>query len=194
MRKLILSIFTFALSTSAYFSQCNVSINADKAKFCSDEKGILTAKTADSKKIPDYSESKKVFDLKDAKIDPSLLSLINSGVLTGVKIPLGDTIKGFSNIPIPGIQLKNAIITTGKIKIGIETDLKQDLSVYFQLPYFKINGKPFTDSIIIEGNKIAPTGLIQFSKDIDLKNAVVDFTAGNPTQYNTVYYKVLPAI
>ena len=194
MRKLILSIFTFALSTSAYFSQCNVSINADKAKFCSDEKGILTAKTADSKKIPDYSESKKVFDLKDAKIDPSLLSLINSGVLTGVKIPLGDTIKGFSNIPIPGIQLKNAIITTGKIKIGIETDLKQDLSVYFQLPYFKINGKPLTDSIVIKGSSISSTGILTFSKELDLKNAIVDFSAGNSNLYNTINYKVLPVI
>jgi hypothetical protein len=194
MRKLLLSIFTITLSTSAYFSQCNVTINADKIKFCSDEKGIITAKTADLKTIPDFSDSKEIFNIKSLGLNTDILNLIKSGVLTNISYPIKDTVKGSFNMPIPGVELKTASVTTGKLKLALETDLKQNFKIYFQLPYFKINGKPLTDSIIIEGNKIAPTGLIQFSKDIDLKNAVVDFTAGNPTQYNTVYYKVLPAI
>ncbi len=191
MRKLILSIFTFALSTSAYFSQCNVSINANKAKFCSDEKGILTAKTADSKRIPDYSESNKIFDIKDLKLTPDIIGLINKGYMTGISYPI-DTVKGSFTMPIPNIQLKNAIITSGKLKIAIETDLKQDLTVYFQLPYFKINSKPLTDSIVIKAGNIA-TGLLTFSSEIDLKNAVVDFSAGDPKLSNVIYYKIRPS-
>jgi hypothetical protein len=41
---------------------------------------------------------------------------------------------------------------------------------------------------------INSTGLVSFQKEFDLTNAIVDFSAGNPSQYNIVSYKVRPSI
>lgn len=192
MKKLLLSIFTLVMGTSNFFGQCNVTLKADKQKFCSDENSILTATPSDLRSIPDFSDSKKVFDVNDLKLDKTYISLINSGTLSGLTFPFNET-SGEFNMNIQGVQLKNTVISSGKLMITIETDLKQDLKVVFELPYFKINGKTLKDSIMVTGNANT-TGLVSFPKEFDLTNAIVDFSAGNPSQYNIVSYKVKPSI
>lgn len=193
MKKLLLSILTLVLGTTNYFGQCNVTLTSNKQKFCSDENATLLASPSDLKNIPDFSDSKQIFDLKDLNLTQQIIGFINNGTLTGLSYPI-DTVKGSFNMNIPGVQLKNATVTSGKIKIGIETDLKQDLKIYFQLPYFKINGKPLTDSIFVTGVTNTTSGMVTFSKELDLTNAIIDFSAGNPSLYNIVYYKVKPSI
>ena len=192
MKKLLLSIFTVVMGTSNFFSQCNVTLKAEKQKFCSDENSILTATPSDLRSIPDFSDSKKVFDVKDLKLDQTYISLINSGTLSGLTFPFNET-SGEFNMNIQGVQLKNTVISSGKLKITIETDLKQDLKVVFELPYFKINGKTLKDSIMVTGNANS-TGLVSFPKEFDLTNAIVDFSSGDPSKYNIVSYKVKPSI
>lgn len=194
MKKLLLTAFTLSFVISNYFGQgCAVSLTADKQKICSDEIAKLNSIPTDLKSMQDFSDSKKVFDMKDLKLPLDVIGLINTGKLTGLSYPI-DTVKGSFNMNMPGVQLKNVIVSSGKIKVTVETDLKQDLRFYFQLPYFKINGKSLTDSIIISGVKNTTPGLVLFSKEIDLTNAIVDFSAGNPNQYNIVSYKVKPSI
>lgn len=192
MKKLLLSIFTLVMGTSNFFGQCNVTLKAEKQKFCSDENSILTATPSDLISIPDFSDSKKVFDVKDLKLDQTYIGFINNGTLSGLTFPFNET-SGEFNMNIQGVQLKNTIISSGKLMITIETDLKQDLKVVFELPYFKINGKSLKDSIMVTANTNS-TGLVSFPKEFDLTNAIVDFSSGDPSKYNLVSYKVKPSI
>lgn len=192
MKKILLSILTLVLGTSNFFGQCKVTLTSNKQKFCSDESSILTATPSDLRSIPDFSDSKKVFDVNDLKLDKAYISLINSGTLSGLTFPFNET-SGEFNMNIQGVQLKNTVISSGKLMITIETDLKQDLKVVFELPYFKINGKTLKDSIMVTGNTNS-TGLVSFPKEFDLTNAIVDFSSGDPSKYNIVSYKVKPSI
>lgn len=192
MKKILFSILTLALGISKYNAQCSVTLSSDKQKFCSDESTILNAMPSDLKSIPDFSDSKKVFDVKDLKLDQTYIGLINSGTLSGLTFPFNET-NGEFNMNIQGVQLKNTIISSGSLKITIETDLKQDLKVVFELPFFKINGKSLKDSIMVTANT-SNTGIVSFPKEFDLTNAIVDFSSGDPNKFNIVSYKVKPSI
>ena len=192
MKKILFSILTLVLGISKYNAQCNVTLSSDKQKFCSDESTILNATPSDLKSIPDFSDSKKVFDVKDLKLDQTYIGLINNGTLSGLTFPFNET-NGEFNMNIQGVQLKNTIISSGSLKITIETDLKQDLKVVFELPFFKINGKSLKDSIMVTANTNS-TGLVSFPKEFDLTNAIVDFSSGDPSKFNIVSYKVKPSI
>ena len=192
MKKILFSILTLVLGISNYNAQCNITLSAEKQKFCSDEKTTLNAVPSDLKSIPDFSDSKKVFDVKDLKLDQTIINLINSGYASGINYPFDET-KGEFNMNLQGVELKNTVISSGSLTITLQTDLKQDLKVVFELPYFKINGKSLKDSILVTANTNS-TGLVSFPKEFDLTNAIVDFSAGNPSQFNIVSYKVKPTI
>jgi hypothetical protein len=117
--------------------------------------------------------------------------LIKSGNATGVGLPLPET-KGTSTMNLTNIKLKSVVVTSGKIKISIQTDLKQDLKVVFELPNFKIKGLSLKDSIFISGKNSA-AGIVNFEKEIDLANAIVDFSNGDQNLYNTISYVVKPS-
>jgi hypothetical protein len=192
MKKLLLSIFTLVMGTSNFFGQCNVTLKAEKQKICSDENSTLTALPSDLKSIADFSDIKKVFDVQELKLDQTAISFITSGLAGGISYPFNET-SGEFNMNIQEVQLKNTVISSGKLMITIETDLKQDLKVVFELPYFKINGKSLKDSIMVTANTNS-TGLVSFPKEFDLTNAIVDFSSGDPSKYNIVSYKVKPSI
>jgi hypothetical protein len=192
MKKLLLSIFTLVMGTSNFFGQCNVTLKAEKQKICSDENSTLTALPSDLKSIADFSDIKKVFDVQELKLDQTAISFITSGLAGGISYPFNET-SGEFNMNIQEVQLKNTVISSGKLMITIETDLKQDLKVVFELPYFKINGKSLKDSIMVTANTNI-SGLVSFPKEFDLTNAIVDFSSGDPSKYNIVSYKVKPSI
>jgi hypothetical protein len=192
MKKLLFTVFTFAFVSSNYFGQqCTVSLTADKQKICSDEMAKLTFATTDLKSVPDFSESKQIFDIKELKLDPLSVSIIKSGKANGLGYTFNET-KGVFNMNLANTQLKNIVVTTGKVKISIQTDLKQDLKVVFELPNFKIKGLSLKDSIFITGNS-STSGLVNYEKEIDIANANVDFSNGNPSLYNTISYVVKPS-
>jgi hypothetical protein len=193
MKKIVLSLTTLLLgSIMNVNAQCSVKLNADKLKICSDENATLSTLSSDIQSIPDFSDSKNVFNVSDLKLDPTIISLIQSGVLNNVSYPFAQTSGNF-NLSLNGYQLKNTVISSGTIDVSIVTDLKQDLKLIFELPYFKINGKSIKDSILIDG-KNAGTGTKTFTKSFNLKDAVVDFSAGDPNKYNIVSYIVKPSI
>lgn len=193
MKKILLGI-SVLLAASSYKvnAQCGVKLNADKNKFCSDKSAILTATPSDIQAIPDFTDSKQVFNVADLKLDQTMISLIQSGVLQNVSYPFSQSTGTFA-LSLNGYQLKNTVISSGTIDVSIVTDLKQDLKVVFELPYFTIGGKPIKDSILVDG-KTAKQGKQTYSKSFDLKNAIVDFSAGDNTKYNLVKYVVKPSI
>ena len=191
MKKYLL-VTMITLINLSVFGQCIVNLTTTKNTICPGEKTTLIANSSEVKSIPNLSDTRKVFDMKDAKLSPDIINLIKMGALTGISYPM-DTVKGVFNLSLPGIQLKNALISSGKLTISLETDLKQDMTVYVELPYFKVNGLSLKDSIIINGSSVQnTTGMSTFSKVIDITNASADFTSGNPTLYNTITYKVKP--
>ena len=193
MKKYLL-VTMITLINLSVFGQCIVNLTTTKNTICPGEKTTLEAKSSNLLSLPDLSDSRKAFDMKDTKLDPTVLTLIKSGLLSGVTIPLA-TSTGTFNMNLPGIQLKNTLISSGKLTISLETDLKQDMTVYVELPYFKVNGLSLKDSILIKGSNIQnTTGMSTFSKVIDITNASADFTSGNTTLYNTISYIVKPSV
>ena len=193
MKKYLL-VTIITLINLSVFGQCIVNLTTTKNTICPGEKTTLEAKSSNLLSLPDLSDSRKAFDMKDTKLDPTVLTLIKSGLLTGVTIPLA-TSTGTFNMNLPGIQLKNTLISSGKLTISLETDLKQDMTVYVELPYFKVNGLSLKDSILIKGSSIQnATGMSTFSKVIDITNASADFTSGNTTLNNTISYIVKPSV
>ena len=192
MKKLLSTAFTLSFVISNYFGQgCTVSLTADKQKICPEEIAKLTSATVDLKSVPDFSDSKNIFNIKDLKLDQTIVTLIKSGNANGVGLPLPET-KGTSTMNLTNIKLKSVVVTSGKIKISIQTDLKQDLKVVFELPNFKIKGLSLKDSIFISGKNSA-AGIVNFEKEIDLANAIVDFSNGDQNLYNTISYVVKPS-
>ena len=193
MKKYLL-VTMITLINLSVFGQCIVNLTTTKNTICPGEKTTLEAKSSNLLSLPDLSDSRKAFDMKDTKLDPTVLTLIKSGLLSGVTVPLA-TSTGTFNMNLPGIQLKNTLISSGKLTISLETDLKQDMTVYVELPYFKVNGLSLKDSILIKGSNIQnTTGMSTFSKVIDITNASADFTSGNTTLYNTISYIVKPSV
>jgi hypothetical protein len=193
MNKLLLTISSVLLTgLVGVNAQCNVKLSADKTKFCSDDKATLSATPSSLTGLPDYSDSKQVFNVADLKLDQQTVNLIKAGVFNGISYPLNKS-NGDFTLALNGYQLKNTVITSGSIDVSIITDLKQDLKFVFELPYFKINGKSIKDSIQVTGAN-AGTGKQTFTKSFDLKNAVVDFSVGDPSKYNIVRYAVSPTI
>jgi hypothetical protein len=194
MKKIVLCLYTLLLGGIINANaQCSVTINADKTKICSNDKVTLSALSSDIQTLPDFSESNKVFDVKDLNLDVSIISLIQSGAMNNVAYAFPQS-SDFFTLSLNGYQLKNTVIASGSIDVIIETDLKQDLKVVFELPYFKINGKSIKDSIYVDGKSAGTSGFKSFTKSFDLKGAVIDFSAGDPTKYNLVKYIVKPSI
>lgn len=193
MKKVFLPILILFLGISNYFGQCGISLSTSKQKFCSDESAILTAFTQELKSIPNFSETKEFFRIKDLNLNQSTISLITDGLL-----PLGTgySLKAFKDTTTmyfnDNTELKKVNVTSGKISISITTDLKQDLKVVFELPYFKINGIKIKDSILISGVS-TNTGSETFTKTIDLSNSEIDFTSGNINKVNSIAYVITPS-
>lgn len=194
MKKTILCLSTLLLGGIINANaQCSVKINADKTKICSNDKITLSAASSDIQTLPDFSESKEVFNIDSLKLSKELIAAINlgGGENFGYTLPQkSDTFK----LALNGYQLKNTIIASGSIDIIIETDLKQNGKIIFELPYFKIKGKSIKDSILIDGKTAGSSGFKSFTKTFDLKDAEIDFSAGDPTKYNIVSYTIKPSI
>ena len=195
MKKIVLCLSTllFGGIINANAQQCSVKITADKTKICSNDKVTLSAASSDIQTLPDFSESKEVFKIAELNLDPTMITVINNGGFQNFGYTLtqkSDTFK----LSLNGYQLKNTIIASGSIDVIIETDLKQNGKIIFELPYFKINGKSIKDSILIDGKTAGNDGFKSFTKTFDLKDAEVDFSAGDPTRSNIVSYTIKPSI
>ena len=173
-------------------AQCTVSLNRNKTKICSNDKVTLNATPSSQKSIPNTSKTETVFDLSTDDNFKNLTSVIQTGLLNGTSYPLSQ-FKGNFTLPLVGLQLKNTIISSGSIDVSIKTDLKQDLKIVFELPYFIKNGKALKDSFMIDG-KAPGIGYQTISKTFDLTNSTIDFSAGDPANYNIVSYKINPII
>ena len=173
-------------------AQCTVSLNRDKTKICSNDKVTLNATPSSQKSIPNTSKTETVFDLSTDANFQSAKDFVNGGIFNGKSFTL-TVPPGKFTLPLVGLQLKNTIISSGSIDVSIKTDLKQDLKIVFELPYFIKNGKALKDSFMIDG-KAPGIGYQTISKTFDLANSTIDFSAENPANYNIVSYKINPTI
>ena len=194
MKKILLTISAITLASSYFFGQtpnCSVKISSLKTKICSDETTSITAIVSSITSLPNVSDSSQIFAMKNIKeINSQVIAGVNSGFVKGLTFPIPDFNKE-TTLNIPNIKLKNTVVTSGNLDIKFTTDLNQGLQIIFELPYFKINGKSLIDTIQISGNQSAKSGeKFTSNVSIDLTNAIIDFTAGDPSKFNVISYKI----
>jgi ribosomal protein L24E len=197
MKKILLTISVITLASSYFFGQqCKTSLYVPNSKICSNEYATLTANPSFITSVPNTKDSSEVFNLSTIKeINQTVVTAINSGLGGSfISIPIPDFSKE-TTMDLNGIKLTNTIVTSGSLNLKYTTNLNQDLTIIFELPYFKINGKSLKDTILIKGDPTAKAGNI-FTDivNINLKNAIIDFTAGNPLKYNVISYKITSSV
>jgi hypothetical protein len=191
MKKILLTISAITLASSYFFGQCKVTLSPDRTKICSDETTSIKALVSSITSVPNFTESFQIFAVKDIKgINMDVINGIKLGLGKGLTFPIPDLIKE-TTLNIPNIKLKNTVVTSGNLDIKFTTDLNQSLEIIFELPYFKINDKSLIDTIKISGNQTAKAGeKFTSNVSIDLSNAIIDFTAGDPSKFNIISYKI----
>jgi hypothetical protein len=195
MKKIVLTLSAIVLASTYFFGQCTVEISTPNLKICSNQSAILTSKPFSLTSVPNILDSSEIINLSTVKdITPDMVKIINSMGGSGISLPIPNFSKE-TEVNLPGIKLINTNVTSGSINIKFSTNLNQDLTIVFELPYFKIDGKPLVGTLSIKGNSNAKAGTI-FTDEIklDLTNAKIDFTAGKPSNYNIVSYKVTPTL
>lgn len=197
MKKILLTILAVTQASSYFFGQqCKTSLYTPNSKICSNEYATLTATPSFITSVPNTKDSSEVFNLSTIKeINQTVVTAINSGLGGSfISIPIPDFSKE-TTMDLNGIKLTNTIVTSGSLNLKYTTNLNQDLTIIFELPYFKINGKSLKDTILIKGDPTAKAGNI-FTDivNINLKNAIIDFTAGNPLKYNVISYKITSSV
>lgn len=195
MKKILLSISAIVLASSNFFGQCKVTLSTEKPKICSDETTSIKALVSHITSVPNIADSFQIFDLGNVKdINSNIISGVNMGILKDLTFPIPNLEKE-TNMNIPNLKLKNTVVTSGSLDIKFTTDLNQNLQIIFELPYFKINGKSLIDTIQISGNQSAQAGEKFTSNiNIDLSNAIIDFTAGDPAKFNVISYKITSSL
>ena len=198
MKKILLTISAITIASSSFFGQCKVTLSTEKSKICSDLSTILKAIPSNSVSAANFSEKTEVFNFSN--LDENTLklakSIISSPFSIGIALPIPLTnLNKETTIDLNGLKYKNAVVSSGSLKIKFSTDLNQDMKIVFELPNFQINNKPIKDSIFIKGNQNAILGTtFSDSVTLNLTNAIVDFTGGDTTKYNLIKYDVIPSI
>ena len=191
MKKLLLTISAITLASSYFFGQCKVTLSTENSKICSDKTTSIKALVPYINSVPNIADSFQIFNLGDVKeIDNTIITGVNKGVLKNLTFPIPKLEKK-TTFNIPNLKLKNTVVTSGSLDIKFTTDLNQNLQIIFKLPCFKINGEPLIDTIVISGNQSAQAGEKFTSNiNIDLSNAIIDFTAGDSTKFNVISYEI----
>jgi hypothetical protein len=169
----------------------SVNLTAEKQKICKGESTNLQALPTNSSVLPDFINEQNLFNISDLKLDPMVIQLINGGAVMGVKYPLAP-ISNKIDYTTGGPKLTKATISSGTLEISITTDLKQELTVVLELPYFKKQGIVLKDSILIKPT--STSGKETFTKTIDLSNSEVDFSSGVLGDFNKIEYKITPKL
>lgn len=195
MKKILLTISAIVLASSNFFGQCKVTLSTEKSKICSDETTSIKALVPYITSVPNIADSFQIFDLGNVKeINSTIITGVNMGLLKDLTFPIPNLEKETS-MNIPNLKLKNTVVTSGSLDIKFTTDLNQNLQIIFELPYFKINGESLIDTIQISGNQSAKVGEKFTSNiNIDLSNAIIDFTAGDPAKFNVISYKITSSL
>ena len=191
MKKILLTISAITLASTYFFGQCKVTLSTEKSKICSNESTSIKASVPYITSVPNIADSFQIFDLGDVKeINSTIITGVNMGGFKNLTFPIPNLEKE-TTMNIPNLKLKNTVVTSGSLDIKFTTDLNQNLQIIFELPYFKINGKSLIDTILISGNQSAQSGeKFTSNVSIDLSNAIIDFTAGDPSKFNVISYKI----
>ncbi len=192
MKKILLTISAITLASSNFFGQCQIDLSSPKSKFCSNDSTTITAKPFTLTSLPNVEDNTEIFNLKTVGIPDYVVQDIKingaNSALASLILPIKYSKE--TSVNLSDIKLTNTVVTSGSLNLQFTTDLNQDLKIIFELPYFTINGKRVKDSINIKGDPNAKSGTL-FSDElkIDLTNAIIDFTAGNPSKYNIISYE-----
>ena len=186
MKKYFFVLFLFFANTSLN-SQCIVKLTSDKQTLCTNQTATITATSSELSFLNDFTSQKRLFEIQSLKLDQSIQSLINSGIIQGLTFPFDQFIDNVV-LDMPNIKLQNTLISSGKLEVTILTDLIQDNKIIFEFPYIKRNNISIKDSILFDGKTLA-VGQNSITKTIDLSGTSIDFSVGNSSTFNTIQYK-----
>ena len=89
---------------------------------------------------------------------------------------------------ISGVELKQAIISKGKIKLEIKNTMHSKIIFVYTIPKAKKNGLPFTVTASVDSASISNPKY--FSNEYDFSGYDVDMTGNTGNLFNTISYKV----
>ena len=188
MKKQIVTLALLCLSYAQLHAQCFVQLNANKKTICVNQSAILNADFNEITNLKDTSVRKRIVSMAEMKDLQTYKTMINSGFLTGISLPI-PSLTGSIELDYAPAKLQKTMISSGVMVVTILTDFIQDNKIVIEFPYILKNGKSLKDSILIDGTKLA-VGQNSITKTIDLTGTMIDFSAGEPLRYNTLMYKV----
>ena len=174
---LVAPLATGNLTLGSLFPDTVIKTNNDSSLVISFNSNLINYQLDSLLKIPDTTT-----------ITKDTLPNLGTYIYT---INAGASLVGFSPTPtanyfnLPnGIQLRKAIIKSGKIKVVMQNTVKQPLQYIYQLPSATKGGVMLNDTFIIP-KRISATIPGKFTTYINMAGYTIDFTgAGN--QVNTV--------
>jgi len=92
------------------------------------------------------------------------------------------------SLGISGVQLKNAIISSGKIIIEIKNTLETKVNYTYTIPKAKKNGVPFV--VIASVDSASQTDPKYFIAEYDFSGYDIDMTGSTGNSFNTITYTV----
>ncbi len=92
------------------------------------------------------------------------------------------------SLGISGVQLKKAIIASGKIKLEIKNTLQTKVNFVYTIPKAKKNGVPFVVTASVDS--ASRTDPKYFIAEYDFSGYDVDMTGSSGTSFNSITYTV----
>lgn len=89
---------------------------------------------------------------------------------------------------VPNVQLTNANITSGFIKLEFKNTLQSKIFFTYKIPKAKKNGIPFTITVSVDSASLASPSY--FSDTYDFSGYSLDMTGSSGTLFNTISYNV----
>ena len=188
MKKQIVTVVLLCLSFIQIQAQCFVEVTSNRKTICANQSAILRVESNQNLILPDTNAKTTIVSVADIKDLQNIKQLINLGLATGLALPFPDVYRSI-NLGYNQIQLRNTMISSGILEITILTDFIQDTKIVIEFPYILKNNTALKDSILIDGTKLN-VGQNSITKVIDLTGTMIDFSAGDPTKYNTLKYGV----
>jgi hypothetical protein len=127
----------------------------------------------------------------------SIYQFNDTTIQTVYKLPFPSPINPGTSFPIPvnnitlgvsGVQLKEAIIAFGKIKLEIKNTLSTKINFVYVIPKALKNGIPFTVTASVDAAGTSSPNY--FTGEYDLSGYYIDLTGTTGNIFNTIYYTV----
>jgi hypothetical protein len=140
----------------------------------------------------DYTNLFSTFDLDTlAQVNDTSISTINRFPPFPANLPPGYSF-GLPNnkivLGLGNLQLKEAIIDSGKIRLDIKNTVKSKLLFTYTIPKATKNGIPFSTTATVDSGSY--TNPKYFSGEFDLRGYTIDLTGATGTSFNTITYDV----